>query len=144
MIAVVDPDAQVRRSCEFLLDGLDVETLSFESAEAMLDNCRDLELAALVTEISLPRMSGLELLSEARRVFGSELPVLVLTHQGDVRTAVSALTAGATDFLEKNEIGPPLAHRVRELLEQRGSRAPDREIGARSSRGDDQSDRSRR
>ena len=134
MIAIVDPDAHVRRSCEFLFSELDAETLSFESGEALLEACHGRRLAALVTEINLPRMSGLELLDRAKQVFGSQLPVLVLTHQGDVRTAVNALNAGASDFMEKTEIGQPLAHRVRELLRVRRDRQSDRgEESTRSS-----------
>ncbi len=126
MIAIVDPDAHIRKSCEFLFSELEADTLAFETAEDMLEKCRGVDLAALVTEINLPRMSGLELLDKAKAAFGQELPVLVLTHQGDVRTAVNALNAGASDFMEKTEIGQPLAHRVRELMRARRSSTPQR------------------
>jgi two-component system response regulator FixJ len=45
-------------------------------------------------------MSGLDVQLQLNRV-RSDLPVIIMTGQGDILTAVRALKAGASDFLEK-------------------------------------------
>jgi DNA-binding NtrC family response regulator len=54
----------------------------------------------VLTDLKLPGASGLEVLRAARRVHPG-MPVVVMTAYGTVETAVEAMKAGATDFLEK-------------------------------------------
>ena len=54
----------------------------------------------LITDVKLPEMSGIELLTESKRFFPL-MPVLIVTGYGDVPMAVMAMKAGAADFIEK-------------------------------------------
>ena len=54
----------------------------------------------MLTDLKLPAASGLEVLA-ASRAAHPELPVVVLTAYGTVRSAVEAMRLGAVDFLEK-------------------------------------------
>ena len=60
--------------------------------------CRTCDL--LITDVKMPEMDGIELLTEVKRIIPS-LPVIVVTAYGDVPMAVKALKAGASDFIEK-------------------------------------------
>src|SRR6202795_3522390 len=51
-------------------------------------------------DVRVPGMSGLEVQEELNRI-RNDLPVIVMTAQGDVQTAARAMKSGATDFLEK-------------------------------------------
>lgn len=55
---------------------------------------------AVVADIKMPKMNGLELLRHIREI-DPELPVIMITGHGDVPMAVTALKEGAYDFLEK-------------------------------------------
>jgi signal transduction histidine kinase/DNA-binding response OmpR family regulator len=55
----------------------------------------------VLLDYSLPRMNGLEVLAEMRRR-GVQVPVVMVTGQGDERVAVEAMEAGAVDYLVKS------------------------------------------
>ncbi|MDC0669349.1 response regulator [Nannocystis radixulma] len=100
LIGIVDDDASLRRSLGNLLGstGFNVET--FASAEAFLAADRAETMAALVLDVRMPGMSGVELLVElARR--SSRLPVVVLTAHGDEDVRKQCFRAGALAFLTK-------------------------------------------
>src|SRR2546426_11989693 len=76
---------------------------TIETASNGFDAISKLEKApfqAIITDLRMPGMDGLELLQQVRRTRPS-LPVIVLSAYGTVPTAVDAMKAGATDFLLK-------------------------------------------
>lgn len=103
LILVVDDDEAMRRSTGFLFASVGVETQSFANAAdflAALPDPAGLRPGALILDVRMPGMSGLELLHHlAGR--GFPLPVLIVTGHGDIPMAVEALKAGAFDFIEK-------------------------------------------
>lgn len=99
-VYVVDDDAAVLRSCAILLQAHGYTTVSCGSAEAFLEAFEPSEPSALLLDIRMPGMSGLELQAHLNEK-GISLPIILLTGHGDVRAAVRALKAGAIDFIEK-------------------------------------------
>src|SRR6266849_9992647 len=74
-----------------------------ETASNGIDAASKLENSpfdAVITDLRMPLMDGLELLQHVRRIKPS-LPVIVLSAYGTVPTAVDAIKAGASDFLLK-------------------------------------------
>lgn len=100
MVYVVDDDEAVRQGLQALLavKGYEVET--FDSAEALLATLPRDAAGCVLADVRMPGMSGLELQRELKRRHPA-LPVVVITGHGDIPMAVSALKAGAVDFLEK-------------------------------------------
>jgi two-component system response regulator FixJ len=100
VVHIVDDDAAIRDSLSFLLstDGLTSKT--YESAAALLSGAGELRVGCIITDIRMPNMSGLELMTKLKER-GVALPVIVITGHGDVPLAVEAMRAGAADFLEK-------------------------------------------
>ena len=100
-ILLVDDDEHVRRSVERLLrrSGHGVRTAS-NGAEALESLKGDGEFDLLLTDVSMPRMSGIELL-RALKEEGLSLPTLVMSGEATVAKAVEAVRLGAADFLEK-------------------------------------------
>src|SRR5262245_51679245 len=97
-VLVVDDEEKLRRVIELHLisSGFDVDkAASAEEAVKFADRA-DLVL----TDLRLPGMDGLELLSVLRRQ-NSHVPVIVMTAFGTVENAVEAMKSGAADFLLK-------------------------------------------
>jgi two-component system response regulator FixJ len=99
-VYVIDDDAAMRDSLDFLLGAAGFNVRLFDSAQIFLNELPDLAFGCVVTDIRMPGMDGMELLrqlnSRARR-----LPVIVMTGHGDIPLAVEAMKLGALDFLEK-------------------------------------------
>lgn len=72
----------------------------------------------VITDVEMPRMSGLEFLERARRLVPA-LPVVVVTAHPTVDRAVTALRHAGTDFIHKPVTGPDFAARVTALVAQR-------------------------
>jgi two-component system, sensor histidine kinase and response regulator len=80
------------------LSGVIVETA--DSAAAALSRIGEREFDAIVTDIKMPGMDGLELLDEIR-TRRPDIPTLIITGHGDNELVVHALRGGAHDFIQK-------------------------------------------
>jgi DNA-binding NtrC family response regulator len=99
-VLVVDADATSAATLRQLLAHEDVVVVQAPSgAEALLALDRE-PAQVVVTELKLPDTSGLELLTKIGERWPG-LPVVVLAADASVSEAVSALKAGAADFLQK-------------------------------------------
>jgi two-component system response regulator MprA len=116
-ILVVDDDAAVREALRraLQLEGYEVE-LAGDGAEA-LDRLKldSVEPDALVLDVSMPRLDGLEVCRRLRRG-GSAVPVLMLTARDEVADRVAGLDAGADDYVVKPFALQELLARLRALL----------------------------
>jgi two-component system response regulator FixJ len=100
VVYIVDDDTAVRCSLERLLDAADFQTVSYATPKAFLHVAAGLPVGCALVDIRMPEMSGLEV-QEQLRLMKAELPVILMTGQGDVPSAVRAMKAGAVDFIEK-------------------------------------------
>jgi CheY-like chemotaxis protein len=80
---------------------------------------------AVVTDLLMPEMDGLELVEEMRRRFAS-IPVILITAHGSEEIALQALVAGAADFVPKTRLATDLAPAVEGVLAVSGGRCHDR------------------
>ena len=99
-VYVLDDDESVRRSLERLLRSAKFEPVTFEHPDAFLTAAKTIKAGCLLLDIRLQGMNGLEVQQHLNRI-RRDLPVIVVTAQGDIQTAVHAMKAGAIDFLEK-------------------------------------------
>ena len=114
-ILVVDDDRAVRESLR--------RSLSFNgySVELAQDGLEALDLIAadrpdaLVLDVMMPRLDGLEVCRQLRST-GDDLPILVLTARDSVSERVAGLDAGADDYLPKPFALEELLARMRALL----------------------------
>jgi DNA-binding NtrC family response regulator len=101
-ILIVDDDPVQRRLLKAAAEkaGYEVE-LANEGRSALARLVEpDHELAAVVLDLMMPEMGGLEVL-ERLSAIGSTIPVVVQTGQGGIETVVKAMRAGAFDFVVK-------------------------------------------
>jgi len=99
-VHVVDDDAAVRRSLERLLDAAGFRAVSYETSHAFLAVAASLSSGCVLLDVRMPVMDGLALQARLAKL-DNNLPVIVITGQGNVQTAVRAMKAGAVDFIEK-------------------------------------------
>src|SRR5712675_211093 len=92
-IYVVDDDAGVRRSLERLLDAAGFHVISYATPAEFLAAAPGLSAGCVLLDIQMPDMDGLELQAHLLEL-GIALPVVAMTGQGDVRSAVRAMKAG--------------------------------------------------
>src|SRR5450432_390763 len=99
-VYVIDDDEAMRDSLDFLLGAAGFRVRLFETAGAFLSALPVAAPGCIVTDIRMPGMDGLELLT---RLKGERvaLPVVVMTGHGDVPLAVDPMKLGAADFVEK-------------------------------------------
>jgi two-component system response regulator FixJ len=101
-VYVIDDDAAMRDSLDFLLGSAGFNVRLFETAQVFLNELPDLAIGCVVTDIRMPGMDGMELLRELNSISNARrLPVIVMTGHGDIPLAVEAMKLGALDFLEK-------------------------------------------
>jgi two-component system, OmpR family, response regulator MprA len=117
-ILVVDDDRSVRESLRRSLafNGYQVELAS--DGQAALDAVLSERPDAMVLDVMMPRLDGLEVCRRMRAA-GDELPILVLTARDAVSDRVAGLDAGADDYLPKPFALEELLARLRALLRRR-------------------------
>lgn len=102
-ILAVDDDPVQRRLAEAALSREGHSVLQADSGEAaleLLSGPRGKEISAVLLDLVMPGMNGLAVLQEMR-ARGHEQPVIVQTAQGSIDTVISAMRAGAFDFVVK-------------------------------------------
>jgi two-component system, OmpR family, response regulator MprA len=115
-ILIVDDERAVRESLRraLELEGYEIE-LAEDGAEALERLESQPEPDAMVLDVLMPRVDGLEVSRTLRRN-GSRLPILMLTARTQVDDRVEGLDAGADDYLTKPFALEELLARVRALL----------------------------
>ncbi|HKD12677.1 MAG TPA: response regulator transcription factor [Thermoanaerobaculia bacterium] len=120
-VLVVDDEAGLRKVVRDALEreGHEVETAADGLEARRLAEEQSFDL--IVTDLSMPRSGGLDLVREIRRT--SPVPVLILTVRGEEREKVRLLDAGADDYVTKPFGMEELLARTRALLRRRDARA---------------------
>lgn len=99
-VFIVDDDEEVRDSLKLLIESVGLETETYESAQAYLESFDPARAGCLILDVRMKGMSGLTLQEELNKKFMCP-PIIIITGHGDVKMAVRAVKAGASDFLEK-------------------------------------------
>ena len=117
-ILVVDDDRAFRVSTAALLraDGHVAEAVG--DGQAAVEALRQTTFDLVILDLRMPGVDGLGVV-EALRVWGHDVPILMISGFGTVDSAVSALHLGADDFLVKPVEPETLSERVQSLLDRR-------------------------
>jgi two-component system response regulator FixJ len=100
VVFVIDDQESVRHALAEMLDVFGYRVEAYGSADAFLRALDRARPACVVADVRMPGMTGIELVEElARR--NCTLPIVLISGHADVPMAVSAIKAGAEDFIEK-------------------------------------------
>ena len=115
LVYVVDDDPSAREGVARLIRSAGLRTKTFASGEEFLAAARPTTPSCLVLDVNLPGLSGLDVQKELIRS-GAQIPVIFLTGHGDIPMTVSAVKAGAVDFLTKPFDDEALLAAIRQTL----------------------------
>ena len=100
VVYVVDDDPSIRDALDSLIRSVGFRAQTFASAQDFLKSARPDAPGCLVLDVRLPGLSGLDLQRELARV-DIRIPIIFITGHGDIPMSVSAMKAGAVEFLTK-------------------------------------------
>ncbi len=92
------------------------EIITFRDPAAALEAFREQPADAVITDLKMPGMTGIELLSELKLI-DPQVPVIIITGYSGVDNAIEALRLGAADFIKKPYDAEELLHQLRLVLE---------------------------
>lgn len=115
-VYIIDDDRGQRDSLGFLLEAHGFRVQTFDCARGFLDIAAGVE-GCVVVDVQMPDMTGLEL-QERLAAEAPRLGLVVITGHADVAMAVTAMKAGAVDFIEKPVAEAVLVDSVRRALAQ--------------------------
>jgi FixJ family two-component response regulator len=118
-VYIVDDDPQLCESLSLLVRSAGLNAETYPSAEAFLDGYHEMPRAprCMVLDVRMSGLSGLGL-QQALAAQGKKMPVIMISGQADIPTAVQAMSAGAFDFLEKPFSRRTLLARIQEAIDR--------------------------
>ena len=117
-VLLVDDEKSIRMSLAQSIELAGFEVITCASAEQALEKLRAQWDGVIVSDISMPDMDGMTLMSQISSI-DSEIPMILMTGHGDISMAVSAIQQGAYDFLEKPFSPDKLLDVIRRASEKR-------------------------
>jgi two-component system, OmpR family, KDP operon response regulator KdpE len=98
-ILVVDDEPQITRVLRTSLSSHGYEVSIANDGEAALKAMQDVNPDLIITDLSMPRMTGIELCESIRD--RSQVPIIVLSVRGEDKSKIEALDKGADDYVTK-------------------------------------------
>ena len=117
-VLVVDDETDLAESCAYFLERAGYEARCVASATEALEMLKQESFSVVISDVRMPRMSGMELLSAIRQL-DPDIEVLLLTGYPDLQMAVSAIKQGAFDYLAKPYGEEDLIERVAKAMAHR-------------------------
>src|SRR4030081_4015685 len=114
-IFVVDDDPAIREILSMVLSAGGYQVICFADGAALLVVARSRTPSCILLDVNIPGKSGLDILKE---LHGEDYPapIFMISGQGDIAMAVSAIKNGALDFIEKPFRGSEIVHRLDEAI----------------------------
>ncbi|TNC82386.1 MAG: nitrogen regulation protein NR(I) [Oleiphilus sp.] len=100
LVWIIDDDRSIRWVLEKALQKENYAIRSFESAEGVLEQLNKAVPDAIISDIRMPGVDGLELLSKIQAQ-EPEVPVIIMTAHSDLDSAVASYQSGAFEYLPK-------------------------------------------
>lgn len=97
---VIDDDRSIRWVLEKALEQANIQVTAFDRADSALRQMLRQKPDALITDIRMPGMDGLDLLKQVNELYPG-LPVIIMTAHSDLESAVASYQGGAFEYLPK-------------------------------------------
>jgi DNA-binding NtrC family response regulator len=99
-ILVVDDEAIIRESLRDWLSDVGHQVLTAENGPQALEIIRKEEPSIVIADLVMPGTDGIELMKNAKEI-SPNIEVIIITAYGSIPTAITAMRAGAYDYIEK-------------------------------------------
>jgi EAL domain-containing protein (putative c-di-GMP-specific phosphodiesterase class I) len=110
-VLVVDDDPAIGRMISRVLEGAGYEVTAVDGGSAAVDAITRSQFDVVLSDIQMPAMSGVELLSVIR-AYDLDVPVILMTGEPTVETAIEAVSLGAIQYLQKPTLNETLLKSV--------------------------------
>src|SRR5436305_13256342 len=100
LIAIIDDDESMQASLCDLIESTGLVARCFGSAEEFLEYDLHREVGCLITDVLMPKMSGLQLQARLKEE-ECDIPIIFTTAYGDARMRIQAMREGAVEFFAK-------------------------------------------
>ncbi|MCB1513762.1 MAG: sigma-54-dependent Fis family transcriptional regulator [Hyphomicrobiaceae bacterium] len=117
-ILLIDDEPELRAATRQGLELADFDVSDFGDGEEALATLSRSFDGVVISDIKMPRLTGLEVMSRVLAI-DAEIPVILVTGHGDIPMAVEAIRNGAYDFIEKPFAAETLADAASRALEKR-------------------------
>ena len=121
---ILDDDRSIRWVLEKSLSKTGVNTESFENGDDLLHRLEQESPDAIISDIRMPGISGLDLLSTIQKSH-PDLPIIIMTAHSDLDSAVSSYSRGAFEYLPKPFDIEEAVAMTQRALEHAGDNEPD-------------------
>lgn len=112
-VLLVDDETEFVEALSERLSLRDMRVTAASNGEEALEQCRKQRFDAIILDLAMPGMDGIETL-RAMRELNDEVQVILLTGRGTVKKSIEAMKLGAMDFLEKPVDMEVLLSRIKE------------------------------
>jgi UDP-3-O-[3-hydroxymyristoyl] N-acetylglucosamine deacetylase len=99
-ICIIDDESSITSTVAGILKDEGYQTISFPDAESFWQQLDTMEPALVLLDVWLPGIDGMQLLKRLHKRY-PELPIIMMSGHAGIEAAVTAIKAGAYDFLEK-------------------------------------------
>lgn len=121
-ILIVDSQPRILEDLTFLLGDYDVRLFTAQDGRAALHTLRTEKIDLILLEISLPDMSGLDIMDFIRKQ-GYDTHMIVLSESTDINAPIEALKRGAFSYIRKPSSTEELISQVKNVLDARALEA---------------------
>jgi two-component system response regulator HydG len=129
-VLIVDDESNALKVLSTILSEDGFKVIECQSADKALQELPRMDLDAVITDVRMPGMDGMQLFEGLRAKY-PKVPVIFLTAYGDVESAVYAMTRGAFDYIIK----PPDFGRLKRIVAKAiGQRRLERAVESTSDR----------
>lgn len=111
LFLIVEDDKQIRKFINFSLESQGYKCMEAPTGQSAMNIIATHKLMAIILDLSLPDMDGLELIKKIRSF--SDIPIIVVSARDQVSDKVEVLDAGADDYLTKPFSFSELMARIR-------------------------------
>ncbi len=117
-LLIIDDNLSFFRDMEIQF-GKNYKILKAETGKKGLSILKEENVAAVLLNLQLPDVSGIELLKQIHSEIDPYKPVIIITDYGNIENAVTAMKSGAYDFIQKSFSRDLLIEKINKALEKR-------------------------
>ena len=116
-VFIIDDDRGMRQAIQDLVESVGLRAEAFATGQEFLSRQRTVEPSCLVLDVRLPQLSGLDFQRRLAET-GVQIPIIFITAHGDIPMSVTALKAGAVEFLTKPFRDQDLLDAIQQALQR--------------------------